>query len=99
MSKYIRLVCFAFSLALPLAACGGDDGGGDAALLSAFPNEGFVGRSTSVVLFGENAAFTDASVVDFGPGVTVRSAMAVGDNGLIVEIAADVDADVGPSTA
>lgn len=96
MPKHTHLVCLAFSLALPLAACGGDDGGGDAALLSAFPDQGFIGRSTSVVLFGENANFSNASAIDFGAGITVRSAMAVGTNGLIVEIAANVDAEPGP---
>ncbi len=95
MSRYSSFVCVAFSLALGLAASA-DDGGGDATLLSAFPNQGFVGRTTSVVLIGEDASFNASSVVDFGEGVTVRSAMAVGSNGMIVEIAADVDATPGP---
>lgn len=96
MSRYSSFVCLAFSLALGAAACGDDEGGGDGALLSAFPNQGFVGRTTSVVLIGEDASFNASSVVDFGEGVTVRSTMAVGSNGLIVEIAADLDAAPGP---
>lgn len=96
MSRYSSFVCVAFSLALGVAACGDDDGGGNATLLTAFPDQGFVGRTTSVVLIGEDASFNASSVVDFGPGVTVTSTMAIGSNGLVVEIAADLDATLGP---
>lgn len=97
MSRSAKLVCLALSLVLPLAACGdADTDDAQGALLSTFPDQGFVGRTTSVVLIGENAHFTNASTIDFGPGVTVSSTMAVGGNGLVVQITADLEAELGP---
>jgi hypothetical protein len=92
MKRPSRLI---LPLLLVVAACGDDGDTGPAALVAAFPDDAFVGRSTTLILVGENTAFTDASTVDFGEGITVISKMQAGDTGLIVEIEAGVDAALG----
>jgi hypothetical protein len=81
-----------------LAACGDDNDGGDAALVSAFPDSGFVGRTTTLILVGDNTNFSAASNIDFGPGVTVSNVMVAGANALIVDATVAVDAELGDRT-
>lgn len=97
MSRYIASCFLSFLIALPVAGCGGDDGG-EAALVSAFPDTGFAGRTTTLILVGENTNFTASSQVDFGAGVTVGAVMPAGGTGLIVEVTAASDAELGPRT-
>jgi hypothetical protein len=94
MFKHATSVFCAALLALPLAACGNDDDG-DGVIVSAFPDEGFAGRKTSLIIVGEFTSFSNASTVDFGPGITVGPVMAVGGTGLIVEVTAALDAPLG----
>jgi hypothetical protein len=79
---------FAFAFAF---ACGGDG-----EVLSAFPDEGFVGRTTTMVIVGEDTSFGASSSVDLGAAVTVDEVVPVGSSALMVTYTAAIDAAVGP---
>jgi hypothetical protein len=84
------------SLALG-AGCSSDDGG-DAALLAAFPSEGFAGRTIDVVLVGEDTGWMDGASPDFGEGVTVDAVEVVGTGALLVTITIAPNATAGART-
>jgi hypothetical protein len=87
----------ALLVAAPLAACGSSDDV-EPALIAVFPDSGFAGRTTIVILVGEFTDFSEASALDFGEGIAVESVIALGGTGLMVEVSAAVEAPLGSRT-
>lgn len=59
------------------------------------PNKGVLDRALEVTIGGSGTAYTDATKVDFGAGVTVGKVRAISPTSLSVELTIAADAEVG----
>jgi hypothetical protein len=96
-SRRLTAALLTLLIAAPVAACGGSDDG-EPALIAVFPDAGFAGRTTTLILVGEFTEFSEESEVDFGEGIAVESVIVLGGTGLMIEIRAAVDAALGART-
>src|SRR3569832_623201 len=94
------LLPLSLSLIMFTAACSSDDKGDDTtmganALVDVFPNSGYVGRTMTVVLVGNDTMFDMSSTVSFGPGITVSAIKVTGPDSLEATLAIDPTAALG----
>jgi len=94
------LLPLSLSLIMFTAACSSDDKGDDTtmganALVDVFPNSGYVGRTMTVVLAGNDTTFDMSSTVSFGPGITVSAIKVTGPDSLEATLAIDPTAALG----